>query len=136
MPIEIITDRGSMSLIGLIANASVLVQLVMLILLLASVVSWFMIDRKRTSYKRLTKIADQFEDQFWSGGEMNHIYNDWSGQSDDQGHGKNKGKQRANPKASSTYSSPATTNTTACTANQASAAPTWWTACTARCGWR
>ena len=97
MPIEIIANRGDMSLIGLIANASVLVQLVMLILLLASVVSWFMIDRKRTSYKRLTKIADQFEDQFWSGGEMNHIYNDWSGQTDGQGHGSNKGKRKGEP---------------------------------------
>lgn len=85
MPIEITTAQGGMSIIGLIANASFLVQLVMLILLLASVVSWFMIDRKRTSYKRLTKIADQFEDQFWSGGEMNRIYNDWSGELDGKG---------------------------------------------------
>ena len=90
MPIEIITNRDGMSLISLIANASFLVQLVMLLLLLASVVSWFMIDRKRTSYKRLTKIADQFEAQFWSGGEMNRIYNDWSGQHD--GTGNNKGE--------------------------------------------
>ena len=70
---------NDLSIISLIANASFLVQLVMLILLLASVVSWFMIDRKRTSYKRLSKIADQFEGQFWSGGEMHEIYNDWSG---------------------------------------------------------
>lgn len=90
MPTEIalITNRDGMSIIGLIANASFLVQLVMLLLLLASVVSWFMIDRKRTSYKRLTKIADQFEDQFWSGGEMNRIYNDWSGQPGGKGNNK------------------------------------------------
>ena len=80
MPIEITAEQGGMSLIGLIANASFLVQLVMLLLLMASVISWFMIDRKRTSYKRLTRIADEFEDQFWSGGEMKHIYQDWSGQ--------------------------------------------------------
>ncbi len=82
IPLEITTEHGGLSLIGLIVNASFLVQLVMLLLLLASVVSWFMIDRKRTSYKRLSKIADQFEDQFWSGGEMNRIYQDWSGQLD------------------------------------------------------
>ena len=70
---------NDLSIISLIANASFLVQLVMLILLLASVMSWFMIDRKRTSYKRLSKIADQFEGQFWSGGEMHEIYHDWSG---------------------------------------------------------
>ena len=33
----------------------------MLILLLASVISWFMIDRKRSSYKRYMRIADDFE---------------------------------------------------------------------------
>ena len=82
MPIEITAEQGSMSIIGLLINASFLVQLVLVLLLLASVVSWYMIDRKRSSYKRLTKIADEFEDQFWSGGEMNRIYQDWSGQSE------------------------------------------------------
>ncbi|MGI9311220.1 MAG: protein TolQ [bacterium] len=79
MPLETIAAPDGLSIIGLIVNASFLVQMVMLLLLLASVVSWFMIDRKRTTYKRLTKIADQFEDQFWSGGEMNDIHRDWSG---------------------------------------------------------
>ncbi len=80
MSIELIPEQNGLSVISLIVNAGFLVQLVMLILLLASVVSWFMIDRKRSSYKRLTKIADQFEGQFWSGGEMHDIYNDWSGE--------------------------------------------------------
>ncbi len=84
MPIELITERDGLSVISLIANAGFLVQLVMLILLLASVVSWYMIDRKRTTYKRLTRIADQFEEQFWSGGEMHRIYNDWSGESNER----------------------------------------------------
>ena len=81
MPIELLAADDT-SIFGLIANASFLVQLVMLLLFLASVVSWFMIDRKRTTYKRLTKIADEFEGQFWSGGEMHRIYNDWSGRVD------------------------------------------------------
>ena len=75
-------NTDNMSIIGLIANAGVLVQLVMLILLLASVVSWFMIDRKRSAYRRLAKIADQFESQFWAGGNMTDIYNDWVVQDD------------------------------------------------------
>lgn len=82
MPIEFTAEQDSMSIIGLIINASFLVQLVMLLLLLASVVSWFMIDRKRTTYKRLTRIADAFEDQFWSGGEMARIYHDWNTQAE------------------------------------------------------
>lgn len=82
MPFELNSADGGLSIVSLILNAGIPVQLVMLMLLLASVVSWFMIDRKRTSYKRLTKIADRFEDQFWSGGEMHRIYSDWNGQPD------------------------------------------------------
>ena len=87
MSIELTTEQNGLSVINLIANAGFLVQLVMLILLIASVVSWFMIDRKRTSYKRLTKIAARFEDEFWSGGEMHRIYSDWSGSGNDGGGG-------------------------------------------------
>ena len=80
MAVEITAPNAhdSLSIFGLLANASLLVQLVMLLLLLASVVTWFMIDRKRVAFKRLTKIADEFEQQFWSGGEMNHIYQQWT----------------------------------------------------------
>jgi len=66
------------SILSLIIDASLPVQLVMLMLLLASVVSWYMIDRKRTSFKRWNSIANEFEDQFWSGGEMRKIYQEWS----------------------------------------------------------
>ncbi len=78
MPIEsnISPDH---SILSLIIDASLPVQLVMLMLLLASVVSWYMIDRKRTSFKRWNAIANEFEDQFWSGGEMRKIYQEWSG---------------------------------------------------------
>ncbi|MBX2867096.1 MAG: protein TolQ [Acidiferrobacterales bacterium] len=74
-----------MSILGLIADASWLVQAVMLILFLASVVSWFMIDRKRASYKRYRDIAEDFEEEFWSGGEMSRIYQKWSGEGVQEG---------------------------------------------------
>lgn len=79
------TAPQSLSIISLITNAGILVQMVMLLLLVASLLSWFMIDRKRSSYKRLTKIADEFEDQFWSGGEMTRIYRSWSESRDTEG---------------------------------------------------
>ncbi|MGR3914047.1 MAG: protein TolQ [Gammaproteobacteria bacterium] len=85
MPIEISAEPGNLSIISLIAGAGFLVQMVMLLLLLASCASWFMIDRKRTSFKRLRKVADAFEDQFWSGGEMSRIYRDWSSARDAEG---------------------------------------------------
>lgn len=79
MPVEPTVVAGhSMSILGLITGASWLVQAVMLILFLASIVSWYMIDRKRSSFKRYTAIAEDFEEEFWAGGEMNRIYQKWS----------------------------------------------------------
>jgi biopolymer transport protein TolQ len=84
MPIESAITQDH-SIINLILNASIPVQLVMLMLLVASVVSWYMIDRKRTSFKRWNRVADEFEDQFWSGGEMRKIYQEWSGEKEPEG---------------------------------------------------
>ena len=84
MPIESAITQDH-SIINLILNASIPVQLVMVMLLVASVVSWYMIDRKRTSFKRWNRVADEFEDQFWSGGEMRKIYQEWSGEREPEG---------------------------------------------------
>jgi biopolymer transport protein TolQ len=84
MPIESSITQDH-SIINLILNASIPVQLVILMLLVASVVSWFMIDRKRTSFKRWNKVADEFEDQFWAGGEMRKIYQEWSEEREPEG---------------------------------------------------
>ena len=74
-----------LSILPLILGASIPVQLVMLMLLLASIITWYMIDRKRTSYKRLNRTADEFEEQFWSGGEMRKIFHDWNGEQKSEG---------------------------------------------------
>ncbi|MCY4051953.1 MAG: protein TolQ [Gammaproteobacteria bacterium] len=66
------------SILDLILAASIPVQLVMLILLTVSVMSWYMIDRKFASFRRWNKVADLFEDQFWSGGEVSRIYQQWN----------------------------------------------------------
>ena len=50
-----------MSVISLITGASVLVQLVMLSLLLASIFSWYYIFLKIFMFQRATRLADQFE---------------------------------------------------------------------------
>lgn len=63
-----------MSLVTLVAEASVVVQLVMLVLVLASVASWSIIFHKARMVKRATKAADNFEGDFWSGGELNTLY--------------------------------------------------------------
>ena len=71
--------EANQSIIHLIVNASFIVQLVMLLLLLASVVSWTLIFKKSSHLKRLEKSADDFEDDFWSVGDMNRLHQDWGG---------------------------------------------------------
>ena len=63
-----------MSVLSLITGASVLVQLVMVGLLLASVVSWYYIFVKVFTYKRAMKQADKFEKDFWGGGDLNELF--------------------------------------------------------------
>ncbi|MCW8854797.1 MAG: protein TolQ [Gammaproteobacteria bacterium] len=63
-----------LSLITLIAEASLLVKLVMLLLLSASVLSWFVIVRKYKLLKQATEAALKFEDEFWSGADLSELY--------------------------------------------------------------
>lgn len=63
-----------MSLLVLISEASLVVQLVMLILVLASVASWSIIFYKARVIKKAVRAADDFETHFWSGGELNTLY--------------------------------------------------------------
>jgi biopolymer transport protein TolQ len=68
------TVTQDLSIITLVANASVLVQLVMLALLLASMFSWYYIFLKRFQLQRAANQADEFEKQFWSGTELSSLY--------------------------------------------------------------
>ena len=62
------------SFIELILNASLLVQFVMLILALASLVSWTMIFNKRFLLKRGKQDAEIFEERFWSVEDLTPLY--------------------------------------------------------------
>lgn len=68
------TVAHDMSVIALLANASVLVQIVLALLLAASLFSWYYIFLKIFTFKRASTLADQFEKQFWSGGDLNALY--------------------------------------------------------------
>jgi len=65
---------NGMSITHLIAQASLLAQLVLLLLLGASVVSWFVIFAKRGLFSRMRSHAEKFEDRFWSGGNLADLY--------------------------------------------------------------
>ena len=64
-----------LSIVALVLNASLAVQVVMAILALASLVSWTMIFGKRVVIKRAIRAANQFEDQFWSGVDLVEVFN-------------------------------------------------------------
>ncbi len=63
----------------LIMEASLLVQGVMLLLVLASVVSWMVIFRKRQMLARARSRAIDFEDRFWSGADLAQLYDKVAG---------------------------------------------------------
>ena len=65
---------ADMSIIGLLINASLPVQIVMLLLMLASLVSWTIIFTKRRLIQRTTNASDEFETSFWSGGDLQTLY--------------------------------------------------------------
>ena len=58
----------------LIMEASLLVQAVMAVLVLASMASWVVIFRKRQMFSRAEKRAREFEEKFWSGADLNQLY--------------------------------------------------------------
>ena len=63
-----------MSILSLIMQASWVVQLVMLILVAASVASWATIFRKAQMLKRVRQLNEDFEQDFWSGSSLNDLY--------------------------------------------------------------
>jgi biopolymer transport protein TolQ len=65
---------SDMSFFTLIAGASLPVQLVMLILVITSLFSWWYIFIKVATIKRDEKDAEQFEETFWTGGDLNKLY--------------------------------------------------------------
>ena len=68
-----------MGLLSLILNASLPVQIVMALLLLASIVSWTMIFQKWFALKSAQAAAGRFEQRFWSGGNLVQMYNEYAG---------------------------------------------------------
>ena len=66
--------EAEMSLFSLVTRASILVQIVMLILLSASVLSWVIITLKFKILKLAKEEAIRFEDQFWSGINLSDLY--------------------------------------------------------------
>src|SRR5690606_19535204 len=73
----------SISIVGLIFEAHPLVQIVMLILLLASVVSWVMIIQRWLVLNSAENGMVNFEKRFWSGMDLSQLFRDGSNQQKD-----------------------------------------------------
>jgi len=68
------TVTQDMSLLNLISSASLPVQLVMAVLLMASFMSWWYIFRKLFTIREEIKLSDEFEHIFWKGSDLNELY--------------------------------------------------------------
>jgi biopolymer transport protein TolQ len=77
--INLAANESSMSIITLMVDASIPVQLVMLVLFLASAVSLYAMGVKWRVLRHARRQADSFEDDFWSGGSMEKLYSNWGG---------------------------------------------------------
>jgi biopolymer transport protein TolQ len=63
-----------LTIVSMIANASIVVKLVMLLLVLASLYSWTYIFLKMFGIRRARVLADTFEREFWSGSDLVGLY--------------------------------------------------------------
>ncbi|MDA5194911.1 protein TolQ [Govanella unica] len=72
------TDLGGtmtdFSIMALFMQADIVVKAVMIVLLLASVGCWAIIVEKLRNLRTVTRKADMFEDEFWSGRSLESLY--------------------------------------------------------------
>lgn len=66
--------NGGLSFTHLILQASFLAQVILALLLLASILSWAVILSKRSLLARAKRQAVDFETRFWSGGTLGDLY--------------------------------------------------------------
>jgi biopolymer transport protein TolQ len=65
---------ADLSIVELVLKATLAVQIVMGILLLASVISWAIMLKKRAELRRARADAERFEEVFWSGGDLTAMF--------------------------------------------------------------
>lgn len=63
-----------MSILSLVTNASFMVQMVLLLLLIVSIISWTMIFQKWKILKHAKAESNLFEHRFWSGADLVDLY--------------------------------------------------------------
>jgi len=66
--------KTDFSIYHMIAGSGVMVQVVLALLLIASIISWALIFRKIGELRRAEAAAGAFESEFWSGGDLADLY--------------------------------------------------------------
>ncbi len=74
--------EDKLSIWSLVLNASFVVQLVMLLLLAASFLSWVVIFQRRKVISGAQKAFKLFEDRFWSGADLGQLYREVNAEPD------------------------------------------------------
>ncbi|GBQ90384.1 ExbB/TolQ/MotA proton channel family protein [Acetobacter nitrogenifigens DSM 23921 = NBRC 105050] len=69
-----VAAAGDLSLWGLFMQASLVVKLVMIGLIVCSVWVWAIVFDKIVTLRRINQQATTFEDKFWSGGSLDDLY--------------------------------------------------------------
>ena len=64
------------SVLNLFLDAGLVVKTVMIILLIASLLTWIVIVERYNFYKKIKLINDSFLDRFWSGEDLNTLYSE------------------------------------------------------------
>ena len=67
-----VVDHSSMW--SMVSNASIVVQLVMLILVGASITSWVVIFQRGNMLRAARRALESFEERFWSGIDLSKLY--------------------------------------------------------------
>ena len=67
---------NDISVLNLFLEAGMVVKTVMVILLIASLLTWIVIIERYNFYKKIRLINDSFLERFWSGEDLNLLYNE------------------------------------------------------------
>ena len=67
-------EKPGLNYLEIMKDASLPVLLVMVLLVVGSVLSWFIIFRKTAVFARANREANDFEGRFWSGADLNQLY--------------------------------------------------------------
>ena len=67
---------NDISVLNLFLEAGLVVKSVMVILLIASLLTWIVIVERYNFYKKIKLINDSFLERFWSGEDLNVLYDE------------------------------------------------------------